>query len=632
MAEDGYTRRRVLGAGLAATAGSALVPSTAAAVRRPALFELDLTGGSDPAAEAASAGWRTLEPRRAPRRFDLLGLRWAPGASPETQVRTRRDRGAWSAWLPLHAMGDHAPDAARGGRGRVLGTEPAWTDTADHFQLRLRGAAPGLRVRFVRAKPTAAVARSVTGRLARRAGAGARASQAPVAAGTLRPPRIVTRAEWGADSVPPRAEPDFGEVALAFVHHTVSASEYAPEDSAAIVLGIARYHRDSNKWNDIGYNFLVDKYGQVFEGRAGGMDLAVVGAHAQGFNGVSTGIACLGDFTATPQSGAGLAALADIVAWKLALHAVPPEGQVTVTSAGGSTNRYPSGRAVAFERISGHRDANATSCPGSALFAQIPALRAAVARRTPAAPPAAPGALTLTVAATRVRYPKAARVSGTLRFGDGSAPTGAPLELQFRARDGGWQPLAVARADAAGHYATPLEVPAVGPPSRRVPRRGRTARRRGAPGGGGRPSPPHPHPQRPPRPAGQCGRGERFARPSARRRPCDLPARAARRLALGRGPAQAHQRARRGVRDAGAAPVGRRPPGHHLGARHRQASQPGGDDRGREGRRRGGALAASSGYRPRIQSPRRSPASVTGPPARPTVPPASRKTRRKRSV
>ena len=87
----------------------------------------------------------------APRRFDLMGLRWKRGGHLEAQVRARKQGGSWSPWLPLHASGDHAPDG-----GHVpAGTEPAYTGAADVFQLRLRGSARGLRARFVRAQPTA---------------------------------------------------------------------------------------------------------------------------------------------------------------------------------------------------------------------------------------------------------------------------------------------------------------------------------------------------------------------------------------------------------------------------------------------------------------------------------------------
>ena len=133
-----------------------------------------------------------------------------------------------------------------------------------------------------------------------------------------------------------------GTVQMAFVHHTVNANEYSP-GMAAMVLGICRYHRNSNGWDDVGYNFLVDKYGKIFEGRAGGIDQPVVGAQAQGWNSTSTGIANLGTHTSVPQNDEALEALSRLIAWKLPLHGVPVTGQVTLTSEGGSQNRYPRG-------------------------------------------------------------------------------------------------------------------------------------------------------------------------------------------------------------------------------------------------------------------------------------------------
>ena len=134
------------------------------------------------------------------------------------------------------------------------------------------------------------------------------------------PPAIVSREDWGGGACPPRAEPAYGEVKFAFIHHTVSANDYGPEDSAAMVLGICRYHRNSNGWNDVGYNFLVDRYGTIFEGRAGGIAEAVVGAQAQGYNSQSTGISSIGTFSTAGQTEAGLRAIAHLLGWKLGVH------------------------------------------------------------------------------------------------------------------------------------------------------------------------------------------------------------------------------------------------------------------------------------------------------------------------
>jgi len=460
MALERITRRRVLGAGATVAAG-ALVPPASFARHRPALFERSLTSAdldSTVARAAAADGWRTTKVLRAPRRFDLIGLRWAPGSAVEAQVRARTRRGQWTQWVSLHVLGDHAPD----GGTRVAGTDPAWTDSADLFQFRLRGRARGVRVRFVRAKPTATVARAATSRLRRRARASA--SGRARTAQSSEAPRIVTRREWGGDSVRPRADPDYGRVQLAFVHHTVTANDYGPEDSASIVLGIARYHRDSNGWNDIGYNFLVDKYGQVFEGRAGGVEAAVVGAQAQGYNTNSTGIACLGDYRAIGQSPAGLSALAELIAWKLSLHGCPTQGQVTVTSAGGASNRYKAGTPVTFQRISGHRDGDETTCPGDGLYAQLPALRERAGQRQGSLPAGAvaSAALTIRAAAARVRYPAPVQLSGRLSFGGGQSPAGATLTVEFQPAGGGWQKLRDAIAGPDGSWSAQVELPASG--------------------------------------------------------------------------------------------------------------------------------------------------------------------------
>jgi hypothetical protein len=440
------TRRQALGLGAAAFAATAL-RSPGAAFARPAVFELDLDG--ELTAAAASAGWRTTRVLRAPRRFDLIGLRWARSSRAEAQVRARRRGGEWTRWAALHPTGDHGPDR---GRQAPAGTDPAFVGAADEFQLRLRGNPRGLRARFVRALPTATVARRAGDRLRRR-GAARIARRSGRAQGSLPSVRVITRTEWGGDSVPPRGPADYGSVQMAFVHHTVTANGYGPEDSAGIVLGIARYHRDSNGWNDLGYNFLVDVYGQVFEGRAGGIDAAVVGAQAQGYNSLSTGVACIGTFTEVAQSEAGMDALARLIGWKLALHGVPTQGQVTVTSGGGAANRYPAGTPVTFERISGHRDGNATSCPGDVLYDQLADLRIrASAYATPVA------ALTLATSKT-VRGVKASAISGELHFGDGSPAGGAPIDVEFQAAGSAWTRIAGAVCGVDGRWASSVTLP-----------------------------------------------------------------------------------------------------------------------------------------------------------------------------
>jgi hypothetical protein len=435
------TRRRALALGAAAGLGSLLaplrgVPALAARAQRPRGFGLTVT-------PADFDGGRTSRVLRA-RRFDLLGVR---GTS-AVEVRVRSRGGTWSAWIPLAAHGDHAPDTGTGERA----SDPVWTGGSDELQLRVaRAPRTALRVHFV-AVPAAVRRRAAAGG---RAHARGRAAQAGgVQPGS--PPPIVPRAAWGADAVPPRSPPRYGAVQAAFVHHTVTVNEYAPQDSPAIVVGIAKYHRDTNGWNDIGYNFLVDKYGQVFEGRAGGVDQPVVGAHAQGYNAQSTSVAQLGDFSAVAITPQALEATAQLLGWKLSLHGIPVQGTVVLTSTGGSLNRFPSGTPVTVSRICGHRDGDATACPGDVLYAQLPALRdRAVAFAGPVAPPQ--GQVTLAVAAAAVPYGAPASFAGLVIPPGGGAPAGVPVVLQKRGPTGAWVPVARATAAADGSWA--VQVP-----------------------------------------------------------------------------------------------------------------------------------------------------------------------------
>ncbi len=414
-----FTRRQALRAGAGTLALSAVRAHPALAATGPRRFEMPVPDGG-----AHAAGlWRTTPVLRAPERFDLVGLGWRAG-DVSAQVRARRAGGRWTPWAPLTT-----------GHGTRRGTDPTFVGAAEELQLRLRGSARGLRARFVQALGHA---------------------PAHAHAATVSEPQVIPRSGWGGDGVIPRAAPEFGVIELAFVHHTVTAIDYPASDSAAIVLGIAHYHRDYNGWNDIGYNFLVDRYGQVFEGRAGGIENAVIGAQAQGWNSYSTGIACLGTFTNVTLPNPAMDALARLIGWKLSLHGVPVLGQVTLESLGGADNRYRSGTDVTFQRVSGHRDGCATSCPGNALYGQLGRLR------TLANGYSGPiDGITVTTSAYQ-RGAKPVALAGVLHFADGSSPAGATLSIEFTTAGSAWAPVASALCGSDGSWSASAALPSSG--------------------------------------------------------------------------------------------------------------------------------------------------------------------------
>ncbi len=293
----------------------------------------------------------------APGTFQLVGLHWR--GSGRVEYRTRSLRGHWGRWR-LSDDEDALPDRgreSRATRGWRVG-EPQWTGPSNAIQYRAVGAVARVRAYFVRSPQLA-----VGGKRPEIANA----------------PPIITRADWHADEAIRRAPPYYADgVHLAFVHHTAGSNSYSKAQSASIVRAIELYHVQGNGWNDIGYNFLVDKYGQIFEGRYGGITKAVVGAHAMGFNSGSVGIAVIGDYGSTAITPAARDALVALIAWRLDLAHVDPLSKVVRMSAGNP--RYVAGTAVTLNAISGHRDVYPTSCPGASLYAQLPSIRAAVAQ------------------------------------------------------------------------------------------------------------------------------------------------------------------------------------------------------------------------------------------------------------
>ncbi len=216
------------------------------------------------------------------------------------------------------------------------------------------------------------VATALRSAVATVAGVGA----APVARAMTSTPDVVRRPEWGADESWRGHDPEYAPVNMAFVHHTVNANSYSRAQAAGLVRGIYYYDTKGLKWSDLGYNFLVDRYGVIYEGRYGGIAKGVIGAQTLGFNTGSTGIAMLGTFsTATPPS-AMMTALEKLLAWKLDVHHVDPRGKASMVCRAGQ--KYAEGQTVAFPAIAGHRQANFTACPGDALYRLLPGVRTAV--------------------------------------------------------------------------------------------------------------------------------------------------------------------------------------------------------------------------------------------------------------
>ncbi|MER5890345.1 peptidoglycan recognition protein [Streptomyces sp. NPDC001941] len=404
--------RAILASSIGVACTAALVlpltpPASAAPAARAASAPAELPGstrslplrpvGSDRALGGTAAQGLSL-PDVAP--FSLVGVVWD---DPErelrgtVQVRTHATRGDWSRWEDVETHNhEHAadPGSAERTRARVRGaTAPLWVGDSDGVQVRVRPAAPGTGRAAAAPLPAGLHLELVDPGPGKSAPDGTRAgapaprgatvipalskeeTEAEAGGVSARPfvgarPRIVTRRGWGADEKLREKGSEYGRtVHAAFVHHSATGNQYSCAQSPAVMRSIYRYHVKSSGWRDFGYNFAVDKCGTIFEGRAGGVDRPVTGAHTLGFNTDSMGIAVLGTYTDSTPPPAAVNAVARLTAWKLGLYGVNPRAKTVLKSGGG--NLYKKGRKVRLNVISGHRDGFATECPGGRLYKKL---------------------------------------------------------------------------------------------------------------------------------------------------------------------------------------------------------------------------------------------------------------------
>ena len=279
-----------------------------------------------------------------------LGAWWhaqvPSGATIAWEVRTRADGAAWSAWQPLQVEEDDGRPRTTVGSELVVGEASAF-----QYRVTLQASSAGQSPVIENVSWVCLDTRA--------ADAVALHAASPQLHGQ---PAIISRAAWGADESLMKRAPEYRTPRAAIVHHTVTSTGGA--DPAAIVRAIYRYHAIHRDKGDIGYNFLVDHLGNVYEGRFGGP--GVVGSHAGDYDYGSVGVAVIGDHQDTPIPSRAMDALVSTLAWQCSLYGINPLGQASLV------NRV-------LPAIMGHRDCCATACPGAAAYAQLPELRHRVA-------------------------------------------------------------------------------------------------------------------------------------------------------------------------------------------------------------------------------------------------------------
>lgn len=323
--------------------------------------------------------------------FSVVALTAEDLTGTTTMVRAQQADGSWGRWFEAEPI-DGQPAATDG----TAGTEPVYVGETDTVQVLVTSepteahtetaAEPMGRVPASQqpSNPAAPDVKAVLIDPGRGATDGSLHTVAAALPGGG--PNVISRKQWGADETVRCEEPTYDDgLGGVTVHHTAGRNDYSKAESAAIVRAIYTYHAKTLGWCDLGYNALVDKYGQVFEGRFGGLDKTVQGAHAGGFNENTSGVALMGTYGTEKPSHQAIEAIGRFIGWRTRIAGLDPKGKTTMYSEGTEFSRYPQGQAVRLPTVFAHRDVGNTSCPGDAAYAQMDRIRDIAA--SAAAPP-----------------------------------------------------------------------------------------------------------------------------------------------------------------------------------------------------------------------------------------------------
>jgi len=308
------------------------------------------------------------QPRK---RFTVAGVSWA-GSTDLTaddvtvEVRVKEDAG-WTDWQAMPVPDDGPQPGTPEAVGARLGTTPIVSEGATGIQVRVDTPSgrtlPDLKVTTI--DPGTSPADDNLAPAQPAASASAAAIQ----------PTIITRAQWGADESLRGSKTLSTTVKAIVIHHTAGTNDYTPDTAAAQVRGIYAYDTQGLGWADIAYNFLVDKWGRVYEGRAGSITQPVRGAHAMGFNTDTMGISAIGNYETATAPSVMVDAIAKVAGWKLSQYGVSPTATTRLTSQGGTGAKYAAGVTVTLPTINAHQNTSYTLCPGKYLYPQMDTIR-----------------------------------------------------------------------------------------------------------------------------------------------------------------------------------------------------------------------------------------------------------------